>query len=119
MTKYHINGKGIPAVCKATKNCPLGGEDAHYPDMESAQKAADKMNEENFGIIQGIKTSEYDEYKGSQDFSDNQNFKHEYFEGSYAIPNKTYEAIVNAPHISDDDFSEGNMVNAFDFSFFV
>lgn len=52
MAKYHISKKGTPAVCRAQSGrCPLGGEDLHFDSKEYAQKAADKMNESEFGII--------------------------------------------------------------------
>lgn len=52
MTKYHINSKGVPGPCSATKgNCPYGGADSHYDSPEAAQAAADKRLESEFGII--------------------------------------------------------------------
>ena len=53
MAKYHINKKGIPAVCKAKDgNCPLGGNEQHFGTKEDAQKFADEKNKELFGLIQ-------------------------------------------------------------------
>lgn len=50
--KYHINGKGIPAICKAAKGkCPFGGSDSHYKKIEDAQVIADMQNELNHGLI--------------------------------------------------------------------
>lgn len=53
MTKYHINGKGVPSICRAEKgNCPFGGQDSHYDSETEAQKAANKMNSmESGGIL--------------------------------------------------------------------
>lgn len=53
MTKYHINGKGVPSICRAEKgNCPFGGQDSHYDSEAEAQKAANKMNSmESGGIL--------------------------------------------------------------------
>ena len=56
-SKYHINGKGVPAICKATKgNCPFGGAESHYHSKEEAQSAADSKNEEEFGLINSVKS---------------------------------------------------------------
>lgn len=52
MTTYHINGKGVPSICRAVKGrCPFGNSDSHYDSKEEAQKAADKQMEQEFGII--------------------------------------------------------------------
>lgn len=57
MSKFHINAKGVPAPCKATKgNCPFGGEDSHYNSQEEAQTAIDQINKEAHGIMPGMKT---------------------------------------------------------------
>lgn len=51
MTKYHINKKGVPAVCKAkTKPCPLGGE--HFDSLEAAEISIQKELREEHGIVQ-------------------------------------------------------------------
>ncbi len=39
MAKYHINAKGEPGVCQALKNCPFGGEAAHYASAQEAREA--------------------------------------------------------------------------------
>ena len=47
--KYHINKKGIPAVCHAEKGpCPLGGADNHFSTKEEAQKVSDERNADNY-----------------------------------------------------------------------
>lgn len=52
MTKYHINSKGVPAICKAEKgNCPFGGANDHYDSPEQAQAAADKIMAETYEIL--------------------------------------------------------------------
>lgn len=52
MSKFHINSKGVPAPCHAKKgNCPFGGADSHYDNLEDAQKGADMRNEKNHGIL--------------------------------------------------------------------
>lgn len=45
MAKYHITSNGSPGLCKATNNCPLGGEHEHFNTIEDAQKYADNINE--------------------------------------------------------------------------
>lgn len=55
MAKFHINSKGVPAPCQAEKgNCPFGDVNSHYDTIEEAQEVADKINEEQFGILQRI-----------------------------------------------------------------
>lgn len=52
MSKYHINSKGVPGLCRATKgNCPYGGDESHYDSKEDAQKHADLQNEKEYGLI--------------------------------------------------------------------
>lgn len=54
MSKFHINKKGVPSPCRATKGkCPLGGEGSHFDSKEAAQKAADELMEKEYGIIGG------------------------------------------------------------------
>lgn len=45
MTKYHINKKGEPGVCKALESCPLASSEQHFPDKESAREAFEKVME--------------------------------------------------------------------------
>lgn len=46
MAKFHINSKGVPAPCKAKEgNCPFGGEDLHYDNVEDAQVGANNKNQ--------------------------------------------------------------------------
>lgn len=53
--KYHINSKGLPAICRAQKGkCPFGGSESHYPTLEEAQSAADEKNKEKFGIFNNV-----------------------------------------------------------------
>lgn len=55
MSKFHINNKGIPAICKAVKgNCPFGSEDSHFESIEKAQLAIDNQNTENYGYLPKI-----------------------------------------------------------------
>lgn len=55
MSKFHINKDGVPAPCRAQKgNCPYGGEDSHYDSIEEAQIAANKINEQQHGLLPGV-----------------------------------------------------------------
>lgn len=55
MSKFHINKHGVPAPCRAQKgNCPLGGDESHFDTQEEAQVAADKINEQQHGILPGV-----------------------------------------------------------------
>lgn len=56
MVKYHINRKGVPAICKQTTGkCPFGDSNEHYSSESEAQLAADRINEEKFGLFVGQK----------------------------------------------------------------
>lgn len=53
--KYHINSKGVPAICRAQKGkCPFGGSESHFATLEEAQSAADNKNKEDFGILNNV-----------------------------------------------------------------
>lgn len=50
--KYHINNKGVPAICHASvRACPYGGEESHYNSLDEAQAAADEANAKTYGTI--------------------------------------------------------------------
>lgn len=52
---FHINKKGIPAVCKASKgNCPLGGADTHFKSLDEAMEYVSKKEIESYGLLPGI-----------------------------------------------------------------
>lgn len=52
MSKFHINKHGLPAPCKAQKgNCPYGGSESHYDSIEEAQRVADNLNKNEFGLL--------------------------------------------------------------------
>lgn len=117
MSKFHINSKGVPAPCKATKgNCPFGGEENHYNNKEEAQIAADKTNQANFGIIPGVGTKiEYSKYNGSSDFENREEFdKNIHFEGMYSLPKKTVANILSSESLNDGTFTGEDVVKAFD-----
>lgn len=51
MTKYHINKKGIPSICKAKDgNCPLGSDNPHFNNLQDAQIYADNENKKQYGL---------------------------------------------------------------------
>lgn len=57
MSKFHINRKGVPAPCRSQSGkCPLGGTtgaENHFESEQEAQKAADKINESQHGLLPG------------------------------------------------------------------
>lgn len=59
--KYHINNRGVPALCYAKDgNCPLDREGhlrEHYLSKEEAQDAVDKFHEEKHGILSAIESN--------------------------------------------------------------
>ena len=51
MAKYHINSKGNPAVCRATKGkCPFGGADQHFESRKEAFAEAERRHEQESGF---------------------------------------------------------------------
>lgn len=73
MAKFHINKNGVPAPCHAKEgNCPLGGNSGnenHFNNLEDAQKAANEINSQKFGILGGVEPKERI-VKFDVDFSD-------------------------------------------------
>lgn len=60
--RYHINNRGVPALCHAKEgNCPLGKQEGnlreHYSSIEEAQDAVNEMFEEKHGILSVIESS--------------------------------------------------------------
>lgn len=97
MTKYHINGKGVAAPCRATKgNCPFGGEDSHYDSQEAAQEAADKQNETKFGLLAPTKTDNEQIYKGVTDkLNNNETLKNLHKIENYEVRKATAANEIN------------------------
>ncbi|HHT97315.1 MAG TPA: hypothetical protein GXZ90_05420 [Clostridiales bacterium] len=59
MAKYHINGKGVPSLCRAKEgNCPFGNEGVHFESKEGAQEFIDNMNENEYGLLSKITDKE-------------------------------------------------------------
>ncbi len=60
MAKYHINPKtGNASVCRAKKNCPFGGDDAHYPTKEAAAAAYEAKMEQERLVHQRLSDKSY------------------------------------------------------------
>lgn len=58
MSKFHINSKGVPSVCRAVKgNCPFsevdesGVDQGHFDNYEDAQKRADEKMSSQYGLF--------------------------------------------------------------------
>lgn len=54
MAKYHITAKGEPGVCRATKSCPLGGENDHFDSKDAAREAYEER-QENQALLDGLR----------------------------------------------------------------
>lgn len=55
MARFHINKHGVPAPCRARLgNCPLGGDEAHFDNLEKAQTYADNYNKSKHGLLPRI-----------------------------------------------------------------
>lgn len=66
MTKYHVNKKGIPTICKAiTKPCPLGG--LHFDSMKETESYL-KNKFEELGVYQEklLTCQEYNGFEASR-----------------------------------------------------
>lgn len=58
MVKYHINGKGEPGQCRATKACPFGDmTEDHYSSPEDARRGYEK-NFEQFQVLKKENTAD-------------------------------------------------------------
>lgn len=54
--KYHINKKGVPSLCKATKGkCPFGGENSHYDSFAEAFAVEEAARSLENGILPSLK----------------------------------------------------------------
>jgi hypothetical protein len=59
MARFHINNAGDAGLCRAKQGgCPFGGDDAHFPSIESAREAYEMSMESVsvFGPNSGVKT---------------------------------------------------------------
>lgn len=105
MTSYHINRKGLPAICKASPgNCPLGNNEQHFTSEEAAQDFANNVEESKHGILPELNvntigiTKEWQEkflnYEYFDELVDNhvdEIIKDELFEGSEDLYKSTVE----------------------------
>lgn len=93
--KYHINSKGIPAICRATKgNCPFGDEDSHFYGFKAAQKAADEKNAKEFGIFKESLEEDY-EYNEENQFYSSKYYRRAETEKEKEYIQKRLEEIKN------------------------
>lgn len=68
MIKWHINYKGIPALCKASKQaCPLG---IHYENEAEATQAIEEQYEKDFGLLPDETESKGMSVGEKKDFAD-------------------------------------------------
>lgn len=52
MSKYHINNKGVPSICRAEKgNCPFGDEGSHFATKDAAQEFVNEASEKEHGLL--------------------------------------------------------------------
>lgn len=55
MARYHVSEDGKVRKCNAQPgNCPIGGDDEHYPNKEAAEKAAEEKLAQEYGLLGGI-----------------------------------------------------------------
>lgn len=58
MAKYHINSQGVPAICRAKEgNCPFGGDEQHFSNVNEAQEFANKLNEDRYGLFKNVESN--------------------------------------------------------------
>lgn len=100
--KFHINKHGVPAPCKAkVGNCPLGGDELHFDNIEEAQRIADKLAESEHGILPRIIVEDCAETPEA-------NFRL-LEENKFGISKEWHDKFL-----SHDDFDEFAMINASD-----
>lgn len=99
MTKYHINAKGVPAICRAKQGrCPFGGDGDHYDTPEEAQEAADQAFKDEFGYIPERKTSLGSKIKSFLNMNPYANEER---------PDSSYhDDRVNLEKLSDEEYSD-------------
>lgn len=103
MTKFHINKKGVPAVCRAKKgNCPFGGENEHYNTKEEAEIAAQEKNSKENSLLPGIEESNQSEvYKNLESVVSQGNFKYVESQMTYHKAEDVYGAYKKVKEIRD------------------
>lgn len=64
MQKYHLTSSGKPEKCRATvRDCPLGGENIHFDNLEEAKNASEKILANKNDIFSSSKSSSGKSYK--------------------------------------------------------
>lgn len=110
MAKFHINKKGVPALCRAKDgNCPFGGGEKHFDNLEDAQNYVTEQNENKFGILSGINILSEERL---EDFR-NKRFYERYNRGSGEFNQKEFSSEINN-FISEnllDDVRDNNPKN--------
>ena len=92
MSKFHINKHGVPAPCKAKPgNCPFGGGEKHFDNLEDAQNYATEQNENEFGILGGINILSGERLEDLR----NRRFYERYNQGSGEFNQKEFSSEVN------------------------
>lgn len=60
MARYHINEQGNPGPCRATRDCPFGALDEHWPTKEAAREAYEQEAQREVWFQQGRKELQMD-----------------------------------------------------------
>lgn len=110
MTRYHINKHGVPAPCKAQKgNCPYGGNESHYDNLEDAQKAAAEKLESEYGIFKELKynydSSLKEKYPNLNDYQLEK--VQEYYDKELEIQKEVTDLVNSSPeYMGTDEYFE-------------
>lgn len=102
MAKYHINKKGVPAVCRATtKPCPLGGEEVHFGSKEEAEAFTQNKMKKEHGLLTTLPPEE--RYKSGDEEQRIQAIKDGYVSSEIVLdPSaKVRMALLDEGHYSD------------------
>lgn len=105
MAKYHINSKGVPSICRAEKgNCPFGGDEQHFSNVNEAQEFANKLNEDRYGLFKNVDNNkEYSIPEGTPQV--NKIDKEEFVNNNH----KLLKSGENWVHLNDNDEVIGTM----------
>jgi hypothetical protein len=102
MAKYHINKKGVPAVCRATsKPCPLGGAEAHFDSKKEAEAFTQNKMKKEHGLLTTLSLKE--RYKSGDEEQRIQAIKDGYVSSEIVLdPSaKVRMALLDEGHYSD------------------
>jgi len=102
MSKFHINSKGEPGICKATSGgCPFGSVEEHYSSKEEAILAYEKIQEANLvSTLKRIADSEVAPTELDLDSSKSSN-------NIPTLPKDTFITIPNPDDPYDMPITEG------------